>query len=86
MIFSKLNADCRTVGAKTLIFFLCVNRPIGSDISAGEQVLSAGSLLGAGEVGVLAAVGVTEVEVAKLPRVALLSTGNDYTEERYHCF
>jgi len=52
-------------------------RPIGSDISLGEEVLSVGNLLGPGEVGVLAAVGVTQVLVAKQPVVALLSTGNE---------
>ena len=50
-------------------------RPVGSDISEYEKVLSSGNLLGPGEVGVLAAVGVTEVEVTKLPVVTLLSTG-----------
>ncbi|XP_023335132.1 gephyrin [Eurytemora carolleeae] len=52
-------------------------RPVGSDISEYEKVLSSGNLLGPGEVGVLAAVGVTEVEVTKLPVVTLLSTGNE---------
>jgi len=55
-------------------------RPIGSDIALGETVLSAGTILGPGEVGLLAAVGVTEVLVARLPRVAVLSTGNEIQE------
>eukprot|EP00090_Calanus_glacialis_P034649 TRINITY_DN5842_c0_g1_i4.p1 TRINITY_DN5842_c0_g1~~TRINITY_DN5842_c0_g1_i4.p1 ORF type:complete len:345 (-),score=111.04 TRINITY_DN5842_c0_g1_i4:36-1049(-) len=55
-------------------------RPIGSDIAMGETVLSAGTILGPGEVGLLAAVGVTEVLVSKLPRIAVLSTGNEIQE------
>jgi hypothetical protein len=51
------------------------SRPIGSDIEAGELVLCPGTLLGAAEVGVLAAVGATVVTVSSLPRVAVLSTG-----------
>ncbi len=51
------------------------SRPIGSDIEAGELVLSPGTLLGAAEVGVLAAVGATVVTVSSLPRIAVLSTG-----------
>ena len=52
-------------------------RPIGSDISLGEKVLTHGSRLGAAEVGLLAAVGAVQVEVYKLPRVAILSTGDE---------
>jgi len=55
-------------------------RPIGSDIALGETVLSAGTIMGPGEVGLLAAVGVTQVLVSKLPRVAVLSTGNEIQE------
>jgi len=55
-------------------------RPVGSDIALGETVLSKGTILGPGEVGLLAAVGVTEVLVSKLPRVAILSTGNEIQE------
>jgi len=52
-------------------------RPIGSDIHPGEKVLSRGCVLGAGDLGVLAAVGVTRVKVARLPVVGILSTGNE---------
>jgi gephyrin len=54
-------------------------RPIGSDISLGEKVLTRGSRLGAAEVGLLAAVGAVQVEVYKLPKVAILSTGDEVT-------
>ena len=36
-------------------------RPIGCDISQGETVLRSSDILGPGELGLLAAVGVTEV-------------------------
>jgi len=55
-------------------------RPVGCDISAGETVLRAGSVLGPGELGLLAAVGVTQVSVARLPSVSVLSTGNEIQE------
>merc|ERR1719233_1739042 len=55
-------------------------RPIGSDIALGETVLSKGTILGAGEVGLLAAVGVTKVLVSRLPRISVLSTGNEIQE------
>merc|ERR1719507_2463228 len=55
-------------------------RPVGSDISEGEVVLGPGALMGPGEVGLLAAVGVTEVQVAVAPSVAVLSTGNELQE------
>ena len=52
-------------------------RPIGSDISHGSKVLTSQSRLGAAEVGLLAAVGAVEVEVYRLPKVAVLSTGDE---------
>merc|ERR1719300_2130570 len=55
-------------------------RPVGSDISEGEVVLGRGALMGPGEVGLLAAVGVTQVQVAVAPSVAVLSTGNELQE------
>ena len=38
--------------------------PIGCDISQSETVLRSGDVLGPGELGLLAAVGVTEVRVS----------------------
>ena len=48
-----------------------------SDIARGETVLRAGHLITSREIGVLAAVGVAEVEVCRRPRVAILSTGDE---------
>jgi molybdopterin molybdotransferase len=49
----------------------------GADIQTGQIVLHAGDVLNASRVGVLAALGATDVEVYAKPRVAILSTGNE---------
>jgi molybdopterin molybdotransferase len=49
----------------------------GGDVRAGETVLAPGVLLGAGQVGALAAAGVAEVQAAKRPRVGILVTGSE---------
>uniref|UniRef100_A0A8C8B130 Gephyrin n=1 Tax=Otus sunia TaxID=257818 RepID=A0A8C8B130_9STRI len=60
-------------------FFFCamIFRPIGHDIKRGECVLAKGTHMGPSEIGLLATVGVTEVEVNKFPVVAVMSTGNE---------
>lgn len=52
-------------------------RPVGCDIKAGNKVLNAGSWVGPSEIGLLASIGVTKVQVYKKPKVAVLSTGNE---------
>jgi molybdenum cofactor synthesis domain-containing protein len=52
----------------------------GSDIRKGETVLKKGRVLGSREIGALAAIGLTEVAVFKLPKVAVLSTGGEVVE------
>jgi len=49
----------------------------GSDMSAGEVVLRRCTRLTPREVGVLAALGLREVSVVRRPRVAIISTGNE---------
>ncbi len=49
----------------------------GSDIARGETVLRRGRVLGAREIGMLAAVGLGTVPVWRRPRVAILSTGDE---------
>jgi molybdopterin molybdotransferase len=51
-----------------------------ADISAGQQVLTAGDRLIPSRIGALAATGITEVEVYARPRIAILSTGNEIVE------
>ncbi|MCX7671539.1 MAG: molybdopterin-binding protein, partial [Anaerolineae bacterium] len=55
-------------------------RPIGYDVAVGQEVLSAGAQLGPAEIGLLATVGVAQVQVHPAPRVAVLSTGDELVE------
>jgi len=52
-------------------------RPIGEDIEAGQIVMAPGHLLRPQEIGVLAALGVSDVFVHRRPRVAILATGDE---------
>jgi molybdopterin molybdotransferase len=52
-------------------------RPRGGDVSAGSVVVDAATRLGAGQIGALAAAGVSEVDCARRPRVAVLTTGTE---------
>lgn len=52
-------------------------RPRGEDIAAGSVAVSAGKRLEPRDVALLAALGVTSVEVRRHPRVAVFSTGNE---------
>jgi putative molybdopterin biosynthesis protein len=49
----------------------------GTDMGRGETVLFRGARLTSRETGVLAAIGAVDVEVARRPRVAILSTGDE---------
>ncbi len=55
-------------------------RPAGESVRAGETVLHAGRMLGAADVGMLAACGTAFVRVHPRPRVAVISTGNELVE------
>ncbi|MEO8397944.1 MAG: gephyrin-like molybdotransferase Glp, partial [Chloroflexota bacterium] len=55
-------------------------RPIGEDIQAGQTVLTAGTIIRAQELGVLAALGQATVTVKRRPRVAILSSGDELVE------
>ena len=52
-------------------------RPIGGDVAAGSAILRTGALVGAAQIGALAAAGLESVPCARRPRVALLSTGSE---------
>jgi molybdopterin molybdotransferase len=52
-------------------------RAAGEDITAGEVALSAGSPLGAAQLGLAAAVGLSTLPVRRRPRVLVLSTGSE---------
>lgn len=52
-------------------------RPRGGDARAGDVVVPAGILLGATQLGALAAAGVAEVVCTRRPRVVVLATGSE---------
>ncbi len=52
----------------------------GSDIQKGAVVLKKGQVLGAAEIGVLAALGFKQVKVLKFPMAAVLSIGTEVNE------
>src|SRR5947199_4234545 len=52
----------------------------GSDIARGEALLRAGTIIGSREIGMLAACGIAEVTVARKPRVAVMSTGDELVQ------
>lgn len=59
-------------------------RPRGEDIMAGRDALAAGTVLGPAQLGVLAAVGAVEVDAYRIPRVAILTSGDELvTPDRF---
>jgi molybdopterin molybdotransferase len=52
-------------------------RPAGDDLRTGDLVLPAGTRLGAAEVGLAVAAGRARVTCARVPRVAVLATGDE---------
>jgi putative molybdopterin biosynthesis protein len=52
----------------------------GSDIARGETLLRAGTVIGSREIGICAACGVAELVVARQPRVAVISTGDELVQ------
>jgi molybdopterin molybdotransferase len=55
-------------------------RRTGEDIAVGEVVVTRGTRLAAWELGVIAALGIAEVSVSKVPRVALIATGDELVD------
>ncbi|MBL7118888.1 molybdopterin molybdenumtransferase MoeA [Candidatus Bathyarchaeota archaeon] len=52
----------------------------GEDVERGEGVLERGTVLQPQDLGILTAIGATNVRVVRKPRVAILSTGNELVE------
>src|SRR5438034_120665 len=52
----------------------------GSDIARSEALLRAGTVIGSREIGMLAACGIAQVSVARRPRVAIISTGDELVQ------
>jgi molybdopterin molybdotransferase len=55
-------------------------RRAGEDVTRGDMVLPAGTVLGPGEIGLLASLGFPTLMVHRLPRVAIISTGSELVE------
>ena len=55
---------------------------VGDDLKKGELILGAGARLRSQDIGALAGVGVTSVEVHRRPRVAILPTGDELIDPR----
>lgn len=53
---------------------------VGADLTAGDRILSAGTQLGAAEIGIAAATNRARLPVRRRPRVALMSTGDELVE------
>lgn len=54
--------------------------PRGYDRRAGDEIIPAGRLISGAEAGVAATIGKTMLRVAKLPRVAVVTTGDELVE------
>jgi putative molybdopterin biosynthesis protein len=52
----------------------------GSDIARGEALLRAGTIIGSREIGMLAACGIAQIAVARRPRIAIISTGDELVQ------
>src|SRR5450631_3580818 len=52
----------------------------GCDIARGEALLRAGTTVGSREIGMLAACGIAKISVARRPRVAVISTGDELVQ------
>jgi molybdopterin molybdotransferase len=55
-------------------------RPRGEDLAAGDVAVPRGTPLGAPHLGVLASIGMAEVEVHRRPRVAVLASGDELVD------
>jgi molybdopterin molybdotransferase len=55
-------------------------RPRGEDMKQGERVLERGRVLSAADVGLLATVGRSVIDVIRRPRVGILSTGDELVD------
>ena len=52
----------------------------GEEISTGDTIIEAGTLLGPGEVGILASFGFNNIEVHRKPKISIFATGDELVE------
>lgn len=55
-------------------------RYAGEDIKKGETVIKKGTLLKSGHIGLLASLGISQIQVFRKPKVAVLATGDELIE------
>jgi molybdopterin molybdotransferase len=55
-------------------------RQSGADLQPGQKLFGPGQRLGSADIGLLASVGVTQVDVFRRPRVAIFSTGDELVQ------
>ncbi len=55
-------------------------RPVGEDFKKGEVLIKKGTLITAGEIGVLASLGIPAIDVVKKPIVSILATGEEVVD------
>jgi molybdopterin molybdotransferase len=55
-------------------------RQAGEQIKLVAQVIQKGQILGPGEIGLLASLGLTEIQVVRRPRVAIVATGDELVQ------
>ncbi|MGH0030985.1 MAG: molybdopterin biosynthesis protein [Myxococcota bacterium] len=78
--FTDLEDDGRTVVVRKARTPGAAVSFAGTDVGRGETVVFAGVRLTSRDTGVLAAIGCHEVPVVRLPRVAILSTGDEIVQ------
>lgn len=75
--FTSIDGDTLTVQRHSSKSNICIQ---GEDISAGETILPAGTVVGPAEVANLVSCGVMEVEVSRRPGMAVITTGNEIVQ------
>ena len=79
-----MQEDTEAQGGVVHIFKDCARgtniRRAGEDISAGDTVVSAGTVLNPAHIGVLASIKKAFVTVYQRPRIAILSTGDELVD------
>jgi molybdopterin molybdotransferase len=82
--YEQTNRGSASVEIRTAVQAGANVRTTGSDVQAGDLVLSAGTVLGPREIGLLASLGSGRVRARPRPRVVVLSTGNELRDPGTH--
>jgi molybdopterin molybdotransferase len=78
--FEVVTDDGHEIAIDTPIGRSACVRPAGQDVRDGQEVLQAGTELGAPQIALLASIGVGEPLVIRRPRVAVISTGDELVQ------